>query len=218
VSRTVQLIGRHGALLLVFAKFIPGVSALCIPTAAANGLRYPRFLLFDALGSLLWSGAYLALGLIFAREINRVLNALDRIGAWALLLIAALFLGYLAYKLHLRWRLQRLYRVRRIEPEQLLALLQDEPELLILDARSAPARAEDPRPLPRATAVDAALLAELLGAGPRDRLLVTFCTCPNEASAAVLAKRLIDAGHGRVQVLAGGSRAISTLSQWPAPR
>ncbi|MDP3859829.1 MAG: VTT domain-containing protein [Stagnimonas sp.] len=216
VSRTDRLIGRHGALVLAFAKFIPGVSAVCIPTAAANGLSYPRFLLFDGLGSLLWSGVYLGIGLIFATEINRVLDALDQIGGWALLLIALAFAAYLAWKFWHRWRLRRLYRSARIDAGQLLGLIEQEPELLLLDARSPLARADDPRPLPRATAVDEALLAELLGQGRRDRVLVTFCTCPNEASAALLAKRLIDAGHGRVHVLAGGQEALGQLNRAPS--
>src|SRR5438309_6584701 len=40
VRKTDDLIVRHGAPLLIFAKFIPGVSAVAIPTAAAMGLSY----------------------------------------------------------------------------------------------------------------------------------------------------------------------------------
>lgn len=216
VSRTDHLINRHGPVVLVFAKFIPGVSAVCIPTAAANGLSYPRFLLFDGIGSLLWSGAYLSVGLIFATEINLVLEALDRVGGGALVVLAVAFAGYLGWKFWHRWRLRRLYRSARIDAGQLLGLIEQEPELLVLDARSALARADDPRAPPHSVAVDEALLAELLGDGRRDRLLVTFCTCPNEASAALLAKRLIDAGHDRVHVLAGGHAALSTFAPRPA--
>lgn len=212
VSRTDHLINRHGPVVLAFAKFIPGVSAVCIPTAAANGLSYPRFLLFDGLGSLLWSGVYLGLGLIFATEVNLVLDALDRIGGWALAALAMAFGAYLGWKLWHRWRLRRLYRAARIDAAELLALIEQEPELLVLDARSPLARADDPRPLPRSAAIDERLLAELLGDARRDRVLVTFCTCPNEASAALLAKRLIDAGHGRVRVLAGGREALEQLN------
>jgi hypothetical protein len=42
-----------------------------------------------------------------------------------------------------------------------------------------------------------------------DRTIVTFCTCPNEASAAVLARQLIDAGYRHVRVLTGGNDAIA---------
>ena len=39
VRRTDDLITRHGAYLLLVAKFIPGVSAVAVPTASARGAR-----------------------------------------------------------------------------------------------------------------------------------------------------------------------------------
>ena len=56
VRKTDDLFVRHGAAVLLVAKFIPGVSADAIPTTAAMGLSYRHFLLFDSAGSLLWSG------------------------------------------------------------------------------------------------------------------------------------------------------------------
>ena len=40
------------------------------------GLSYRRFLLFDALGSLMWSGVYVGAGMIFSREVNRLIEAM----------------------------------------------------------------------------------------------------------------------------------------------
>lgn len=51
VRKTDDLVARHGAPLQLVAKFIPGVSAMAVPTIAAMGLSYRRFLLFDALGA-----------------------------------------------------------------------------------------------------------------------------------------------------------------------
>jgi rhodanese-related sulfurtransferase len=53
---------------------------------------------------------------------------------------------------------------------------------------------------------------DVLATDVRDRTIVTFCTCPNEASAALLAKQLIDAGYRRVRVLTGGNDAIAVLN------
>ncbi|HET9469503.1 MAG TPA: VTT domain-containing protein, partial [Usitatibacter sp.] len=71
VRKTDDLVARHGAALLLVAKFIPGISAVAVPTTAAMGLSYRRFLLFDALGCLAWAGAYVGGGMIFSREVNR---------------------------------------------------------------------------------------------------------------------------------------------------
>jgi rhodanese-related sulfurtransferase len=39
---------------------------------------------------------------------------------------------------------------------------------------------------------------------PRDREIILYCTCPNEASAAQIAKMLLDSGFKRVRPLLGG--------------
>lgn len=209
VRRTDDLIARHGPALLLVAKFVPGVSAVAIPTSAAMGLSYRRFLLFDGLGCLAWAGSYVGLGMIFSREVNRVLEALAAVGAWSLPIVAALFGAYVAAKAMHRARLRRLHRLVRIAPEELARLIVAEPGLVILDARSQLAREEDPRLLPGAILLEGEVLPMIPRLG---HTVITFCTCPNEASAAVLAERLLKAGHERVRVLTGGRQALDVLA------
>lgn len=217
VRKTDDLIARHGAAVLLVAKFIPGVSAVTIPTAAAMGLSYLRFLAFDSLGCLLWSGAYVGAGVVFSREITRLLDAMSWIGGRALAVLAALFAGYLGLKLLHRRRLRRLHRLVRISPEEVVALFRDDPDLRILDARSTLARSTDPRVLPRSIVLDERNPLDVMSRDRRDRTIVTFCTCPNEASAALLAEQLIRIGFSRVRVLTGGTEAIGFLASAPIP-
>lgn len=212
VRNTDDLISRHGAPLLLFAKFIPGVSAVAIPTAAAMGLPYRRFVIFDAAGALLWSGAYISAGMIFSREVQRLLDTLSRIGGWSLLVVALAFGLYLAWKVMHRVRLRRLYGLVRIEPHELAKMLRNDPDLLFIDARTRLAREEDPRRVPGAIDYHEGDLAELLPREAQGRTIVTFCTCPNEASAAIVADRLMKAGYSRVRVLTGGADALSFLA------
>ena len=211
VRKTDDLIGRHGATVLLVAKFIPGVSAMSIPTAAAMGLSYRRFLLFDSLGCLIWCGAYIGAGMIFNREVNSVLAAMSVIGGWSLVVLAGLFAFYIAYKLYRRSRLKRLFRVVRITANEMLALLATEPGLVVLDARSDLARSEDPRSFPGSIVIEHNNPMARLPHDARERTIITFCTCPNEASAALLAERLIKAGYSRVRVLVGGADALTVL-------
>ena len=216
VRKTDDLIGRHGAALLLVAKFIPGVSAVAVPTAAAMGIAYRRFLAFDGLGSLLWCGAYIGIGAIFSREVTRLLEAMDWIGGGSLAVLAALFALYIGAKYLHRRRLRRLHRLVRISPQEVMSLLDAEPDLVILDARSALARSEDPRTLPRSIVLEERSAMEVLPREARDRTVVTFCTCPNEVSAALLAEELIRAGFRRVRVLTGGVDAVALLSVYPS--
>ena len=211
VRRTDDLVARHGPALLLVAKFIPGVSAVAIPTAAAMGLPYRRFLAFDILGCLIWCGAYVGGGMVFSREVNRVIAAMGMVGGWSILIVAVLFGAYVAFKLARRARLRRLYRAVRIDAREMVELMAAEPEVIVLDARSSLARAGDPRVLPNSIAVDDDGLLVQLPPRARERTIVTFCTCPNEASAALLAERLLAAGYSRVRVLAGGEGALAAL-------
>ncbi len=212
VRKTDDLIGRYGATVLLVAKFIPGVSAMAIPTAAAMGLSYRRFFLYDSLGCLIWCGAYIGAGMIFNREVSGALAAMSVIGGWSLVVIAGLFALYIAYKLYRRVRLTRLFQAVRITPKEMLALLISEPGLVVLDARSDLARSEDPRSLPGSIVIEHGDPMGQLPHDARERTIITFCTCPNEASAALLAERLIKAGYSRVRVLAGGAEALTVLA------
>jgi len=212
VRKTDDLIGRHGAPLLLVAKFIPGVSAVAIPTAAAMGLAYRRFIIYDALGCLAWSGAYVGAGVIFSREIERLLESMSWAGGGSLLVLLALLAIYVGAKFLHRRRLRRLHRLVRLSPDEVARLIDEDHDLVILDARSALARSEDPRTLPRSIVLGERKAADLLPEGRRDQTIVTFCTCPSEASAALLAEELIAAGYGRVRVLTGGADAIGILS------
>jgi len=55
-------------------------------------------------------------------------------------------------------------------------------------------------------------VVEMLPLEQRGRTIVTFCTCPNEASAALLAEQLLKAGYEHVRVLTGGEEALRRLA------
>src|SRR5205085_8649041 len=57
-----SLFHRLGGSVLILGKLIPGVAAVAIPTAAASGMRYRRFIAYDAAGAALWSGIWVGAG------------------------------------------------------------------------------------------------------------------------------------------------------------
>ena len=211
VRKTDDLLGRHGANVLLIAKFLPGVSAVAIPTAAAMGLSYWRFLLFDTAGALAWSAAYVGGGMIFSREVQKLLDAMRMIGGWSVFVIALAFALYILWKVAYRRRLKRLYNLVRIAPREMAELQRTDSGVVLVDARSRLAREQDPRRFPGAIEFDEGDLAAVLPRDAHARTIVTFCTCPNEASAALLAHQLLTSGYKRVRVLTGGEDALSLL-------
>ena len=176
VRRTENTFARHGAKTLVFAKFIPGVSAVTTPLAGANGLPLPRFLLFNGLGVLLWIGSFELLGYVFSDQLETVVAYAARFGG----LLAALLVGglaaYVAWKYVQRRRFLRSLRVARITPEELKAELDGGADLIVVDLRHALDYEAEPQTLPGALRLPA---EELEGRGheiPRGRTLVLYCT------------------------------------------
>jgi membrane protein DedA with SNARE-associated domain len=72
VGAVKRLNRRHGVLLLVVAKFVPGVHTLVIPASAAMKLSYRRFLVFSTLGTALWVGVYVGVGVALGPLVQQI--------------------------------------------------------------------------------------------------------------------------------------------------
>jgi len=75
---------------------------------------------------------------------------------------------------------------------------------VVIDVRSQGASQLQPTRIPGALLVPLQHVEAKLGALTRDREVVVYCTCPNEASAARVARTLMNHGFTRVRPLHGG--------------
>lgn len=196
----------RGQILLV-AKFMPGLSLVAPPLVGALGLRLRVFLLFDILGSLLWTAVMVGLGYVFAGQIDPLLGILTSAGAAALGIVAGLFALFILYKAWRRWRLRVALRMVRITVDQLRHELADGHAPLVLDVRSAVSRRLDPQIVDGAVMADAEHIEYALPGVPHDRELVIYCNCPTEATSARAAKTLMAHGYHDVRPLQGGLAA-----------
>ncbi|HMO45264.1 MAG TPA: DedA family protein/thiosulfate sulfurtransferase GlpE [Rubrivivax sp.] len=195
---------RWGGSSLIAAKFVPGVSAVAPPMAGAFGMSWFAFLGYGLLAAAIWAVLFLGLGWIFAEQIRQVIDMLSALGALAVAALAAVVAAYLA----LRWWRRRLFlrgiAAPRITASELRRLIDGGTQPAIVDVRSGAALALDPRRIPGAVAVELADIEGLARELPRERELVLYCNCPNEASAAMAAGRLRAQGFRRVRPLSGG--------------
>ena len=203
VSDTERMFTRFGARVLTFAKFVPGLGAVATAMSGVTSAPLGAFIFYDVIGAALWSGAAIALGAIFHDAVDSVfteLATLGRIGALVLLAIFAVFLG-LKW-----WRRHQFFvelRMARISVEELAALRASGSSIIIIDARPSASRARDGM-IPGAVAFEA--LAQR-AAGAHQGEAVVYCACPNEATAARIAKQLLAMGFHPVRPLAGGIHA-----------
>jgi rhodanese-related sulfurtransferase len=167
-------------------------------------MKAVRFLGLSALGAFLWVGAFLALGALLKPQIERLLPQLVALGGQALTAMVLLLLAFIGFKWWERRRFYAKLRMARISVTELLELMEAQQAPLILDVRSPSARQLEPRRIPGALHVPVDQAAASLKGLPRDRDIVVYCTCPNEASAAGVARLLMNHGFRGVRPLHGG--------------
>jgi rhodanese-related sulfurtransferase len=132
-----------------------------------------------------------------------------RIAHWEI--VALVLAGYIAWRLARRHAQRKLKNVPRVDIEHLRAALKREPPAVVIDVRGPAMRAGDTARGIETIALDMQQIDGFEIARLQDRQVVIFCGCPNEASAAVAALKLLERGVADVHVLRGGADALSSL-------
>src|SRR5206468_2586452 len=114
--------------------FVPGFNTMASPLAGALHTPRDQFLFFSMCGTALWAGSGLAIGALFHRSIDRVLDVLSTMGLAALVFIAVLFGLFMALKYWERRRFYETLRMARITVDELRELINLGHEPVILDA------------------------------------------------------------------------------------
>jgi membrane protein DedA with SNARE-associated domain/rhodanese-related sulfurtransferase len=204
VSETQARFERWGVNALVIAKFVPGLATIAPPLAGATRIGWPQFLFFNTLGASLWVGAGVGGGMLLGPQMEWLLTRLDDIGSVAIIIIVALLAAYIAFKWWERRRFFTMLRMAQITVDELYRLIDAGLNPVIVDVRSPTARALEPRRIPGALHVPLHAVDHHVKDLPRDREIILYCTCPNEASAAQVAKILMNNGFAKVRPLHGG--------------
>ncbi|XHS78141.1 VTT domain-containing protein [Burkholderiaceae bacterium UC74_6] len=197
---------RRGALTLVVANFVPGLSILAPPLAGALGMPIGPFLLYTALGALLWVATGLIAGLLFEVQIRWLLDVLSQLGGVAVVVVVGLLALYVAWRwMQRRQAARELAQFARIESGELAELLAAGRAPVIIDVRSLALRSGSMLRVPGALNIDLASLEDAaMNSWPEAAEVITYCDCPNDASAVKAAQLLVQRGRSKVRVLSGG--------------
>ncbi|HWJ96309.1 MAG TPA: VTT domain-containing protein [Telluria sp.] len=206
VGKTEDKFHRYSPNALVVAKFIPGFNTVAPPLAGAMGTSTPRFLGLTAAGGLLWAGAGIGAGAWFHDSVDEVISVLGQMGSAALQVLLALLALFIMYKFIERRRFLRQLGVPRIEMGELKALIDGGHDPVIIDARGVTARQLE-EAIPGALLYNAAEPNRLMAALDKDRHIVVYCSCPNDVTAAQVAKQFLANGFQRARPLKGGLHA-----------
>ncbi len=205
ILRAADSFYRRGRVLLVVAKFIPGINTMAPPLAGSMNMRFWPFLKLDLAGAVLYVGACFAVGFLFSGALEAITSGYQTFGralGWS---VAILVAGYLILQIWLRVKAgtgdRRAAASRR--PKRPARWWR---------AHGSATFAAMATLMPRrfASKVPGGLIptqsADAKSTLPADRALLLYCTCLREATSARVARELLKEGI-RVAVIKGGLRA-----------
>jgi membrane protein DedA with SNARE-associated domain len=177
VRSTESLFEKAGMPSLLYAKFIPGYSTVAPPLAGITGRSLGAFLVWDGLGSLLWAGSAVVVGLLFHNAVQDAIGWLETLGSGAVALLAAGLAAIVAVKWTERRKSRKLLDLARITVAELKRrLLEEQPPPLVVDVRNRSSHTYDPRRIPGALRMALDEIDEKIGELPRDRDIILYCT------------------------------------------
>jgi membrane protein DedA with SNARE-associated domain len=95
---------HHGAWIITVARFIEGLRQANGLIAGTTGMRWLRFLVFNALGAALWVGTWVSLGYLAGSHIGTIYHYITQYSLYVLIALAVLLAGYIAWRVLRRRR------------------------------------------------------------------------------------------------------------------
>jgi membrane protein DedA with SNARE-associated domain/rhodanese-related sulfurtransferase len=199
---------KWGLQLLLVAKFVPGLDGISPPLAGAEGATVRGFVLYDTAGSLLWTTTYVAIGYVFANQMDMVMHGLERFGKLLLIVAGGPLLAYVLWRAVRMVRMIRHLRLRRISPALLQMKLDEGDKVAVIDLLNYEADERVTAAIPGALRVDPTRLREAPKLiVPEGVDVVLYCSTKNEFASARVAESLGKMGFADVWVLEGGLAA-----------
>ena len=203
VRQTETMFSRTGPWSLIYVKFIPGLRYVSVVLSGISRVSLLLFVVLDGVGNALYFAVALLLGWLFHDALDAVMATLAQLGAYGIALVLAGLALYLAIRWIERQNFIRQLKMDRISVKELVDLVEGGQNPIILDVRPVEARVRSGI-IPGAVGSAMSETSSALKGFSRDVEIVIYCSCPNEASAAMMALHLKRAGFKRIRPLLGG--------------
>jgi membrane protein DedA with SNARE-associated domain len=95
---------HHGAWIITVARFIEGLRQANGIIAGTTGMRWLRFLAFNALGAALWVGTWVSLGYLAGSHIGTIYHYITQYSTYLLIALVVLLAGFIAWRVLRRRR------------------------------------------------------------------------------------------------------------------
>jgi len=181
---------KWGSPSLIYAKFLPGIGTVIRPLAAVAGVGTGTFLWYDALGTVLYIGAFMGLGYFFSDQADGLLATAASVGRALIGILVAGLALYVFVKLYRRRQFLRRLPSTRLAAEELKRRIDAGLAPVIVDLRTPLQIKAFPYSIPGALKIPLQSFESGAAVLPSGRDVVLFCDCPNEVSSAKAAMLL----------------------------
>ena len=173
------------------------------PLAGALGMKWSTFLGLTIAGSALFGAVVVGAGIVLHEHIEFVLQQVAMFGWEAAAILAGLLALYIGWR-YWRRRVALAVGIPRINVAELRALIDAGEPIELIDVRGRDANHLDQRRIPGAVVMHLDDIEAGRFTSARDRQIIVYCACPNEASAAKAVRLLHGHGYLRARPLLGG--------------
>jgi membrane protein DedA with SNARE-associated domain/rhodanese-related sulfurtransferase len=204
ILRSADTFYKRGRIMLVFAKFVPGINSIAPPLAGSMNMRLSQFLRLDLAGVSLYAGGYFWVGYFFSgalSAITRGYHAFGRLVGWILLAAAVAYVGA---QVRMWIKVRRLSAVPLVDPVEAARGMSAE-NAVIYDVRSHGYYDPNATRIKGSRRLDPNALHHWEEGMPDEQKVYLYCTCIREATSSRVARDLIEKGV-HVAVINGGLR------------
>ncbi len=98
VAKATGFFDRHGGWIIIVARFIEGLRQANGIIAGISGIRWAKFLVFNAIGAALWVAVWTSVGYFSGSHINTIYNDATRYDADIALGLGVLLVAFIAFR------------------------------------------------------------------------------------------------------------------------
>jgi membrane protein DedA with SNARE-associated domain len=99
LDRATDFFDHHGGKIIVVARFVEGLRQANGIIAGISGMRWTRFLIFNAIGAALWVVLWTSVGYLAGSDINTIYAEVTRYDTYFVLALALLVAAYIARRI-----------------------------------------------------------------------------------------------------------------------
>ncbi len=215
IMKSADSFHRRGRIMLIFAKFLPGINTMAPPLAGSMNMPHLQFFVLDLTGAVLYILTYIGAGYLFSDFLAGILRGYSTLGGLVEWLIGALFALWVGNRVRIWLKERRENPVPMLDPVEVAG----RDNVAIFDVRSHGYYDEGTMRIRNSTRLEPNALTGQLRLLPKDKEIVLYCTCLREATAVQVARTLAERGIPSAVIRGGLSawkKALLPLEPVPA--